>query len=211
MVLGKKETTVAYKCPHCGTLVMSLVGAFALSADMIKLKCPCGESELTALYTKDRKIRLTVPCIACPTPHSHTVTSQVFFGDELFRIPCALSGIDICYCGKQDDVIAASEATDEMLKKLLGDTALETLAGSRGEEYMTDPQVREIVTFVVQDLLEAGEVHCDCVDGEPDLTIDIGDVTVTVTCRKCGAMAVLPADSLTAAEDFLGAESLYLK
>lgn len=211
MVLDKKETTVAYKCPHCGTLVMSLVGAFSLSADMIKLKCPCGQSELTALYTKDRKIRLTVPCIACPTPHSYTVTSQVFFGDELFRIPCALSGIDICYCGKQNEVTAAAEKTDKMLCDLLGDAALEALAGARGEEYMTDPQIREIVTFVVQDLCEAGEVHCNCEDGKPDVMIDIGDVTVTVTCQKCGAMSVLPADSLTSAEDFLSAESLWLK
>lgn len=211
MVLGKKETTVAYKCPHCGTLVMSLVGAFALSADMIKLKCPCGQSELSALYTKDKKIRLTVPCIACPNPHSYTVTSQVFFGGELFRIPCALSGIDICYCGKQDEVVAAAEATDNMLRTILGDSALETLAGARGEEYMTDPQVREIVTYVVQDLCEAGGIHCNCEDGQPDVLIEIGDVTVTVTCQKCGAMAVLPADSLTSAEDFLGAESLELK
>ena len=210
MVLAKKETTVAYKCPHCGTLVMSLVGAFALSADMIKLKCPCGESELTAIYTKDKKIRLTVPCLACPNPHSYTVTSQVFFGGDLFRIPCALSGIDICYCGRQDDVVKAAEATDEMLRKLLGDTALETLAGARGDEYISDPQVREIVTYVIQDLCEAGEVHCNCEDGHPDVMIEIGDVSVTVTCKNCGAMAVIPADSLSRAEDFLGAVSLDL-
>jgi len=41
--------------------------------------------------------------------------------------------------------------------------------------------------------------------------IEIGDVTVTVTCKKCGAAAVLPAQSLTQAEDFLGAEELFLK
>lgn len=211
MVLAKKETTVAYKCPHCGTLVMSLVGAFALSADMIKLKCPCGGSELTAIYTKDKKVRLTVPCIACPTPHSYNVSSQVFFGGDLFRIPCALSGIDICYCGKQDEVTAAAEATENMLRTLLGDAAMETLAGARGEEYISDPQVREIVTYVVQDLCEDGGVHCNCEDGQPDVMIEVGDVTVTVTCKKCGAAAVLPAQSLTQAEDFLGAEELFLK
>lgn len=211
MVLAKKETTVAYKCPHCGTLVMSLVGAFALSADMIKLKCPCGESELTAIYTKDRKIRLTVPCIACPTPHSYTVTSQVFFSGELFRIPCALSGLDICYCGKKDDVTRAAEETEKLLRTLLGDAAMETLASARGEEFISDPQVREIVTYVVQDLCDAGDVHCNCEDGDPNVMIEIGDVTVTVTCKKCGAMAVLPAQSLTQADAFLGAEELWLK
>lgn len=210
MILAKKETTVAYRCPHCGALVMSLVGAFALSADMIKLKCPCGQSELSAIYTKDRKIRLSVPCMTCPSPHYYTVSPNVFFGGELFRIPCALSGVDICYCGKQEDVVAAAEETEALLKKLLGDAALETLAGARGEEYISDPQVREIVTYVVQDLCEDGAIHCACEDGRPDVMIEVGDVTVTVTCKKCGAMAVLPADSLSRAEDFLGAESLEL-
>ena len=40
--------------------------------------------------------------------------------------------------------------------------------------------------------------------------VEIGDVSVTVTCKKCGAMAVIPADSLSRAQDFLGAESLEL-
>lgn len=210
MVLAKKETTVAYKCPHCGALVMSLVGAFALSADMIKLKCPCGGSELSAIYTKDKKIRLSVPCITCPNPHSYTVTSQVFFGGDLFRIPCALSGLDICYCGKENEVRRAAEETEAELRAMLGDAAIESLAESRGEEFLTDPQVREIVTYVVQDLCADGGIHCKCEDGESDVVIDIGDVTVTVTCKKCGAMAVIPADSLSRAEDFLGAESLEL-
>lgn len=212
MVLGKNQTTVAYKCPHCGTLVMSLVGAFALSADMIKLKCPCGESELSAVYTKDRKIRLTVPCFACPNPHSYVVTPGVFFTDELFRIPCAVSGLDICYCGREDLVRAAADETDRILRELLGDVALESLAAARGEDeqYLSDPQVREIVTYVVQDLASDGGIHCGCEDGESDLLIEVGDVTVTVTCKRCGRMAVIPADSLTGAEDFLGAESLEL-
>ena len=41
MVLKEKHTTVAYRCPFCGSGVMSAVGLFGLSADMVKLKCPC--------------------------------------------------------------------------------------------------------------------------------------------------------------------------
>ena len=37
MVLQQKQTTVAYRCPECGSIVLSLVGVFALSADMIRL------------------------------------------------------------------------------------------------------------------------------------------------------------------------------
>ncbi len=210
MVLERKETTVAYRCPHCGALVTSMVGAFSLSADMLKLKCPCGESELQIVYTRDRKIRLTVPCFTCPNPHIYTVSSQVFFSGELFRIPCALSGLDICFAGKKNDVMAAVEQSDEELRELLGDAGIDELLRSRGEEFLSDPQVLEIITYVVQDLCEEGKVHCRCEEGCGDFLIEIGDVSVTVTCKKCGAMAVIPADSLSRAQDFLGAESLEL-
>ena len=99
MVLDKKETTVAYRCPSCGAGVMSLVGAFALSADMIRLKCSCGGSEMTIVYTKDRSIRLTVPCLFCTTPHHYTLGDKLFFGRELFAFGCPYTGLDICYIG----------------------------------------------------------------------------------------------------------------
>ena len=93
MVLDAKQTTVAYRCPHCGAGVMSVVGLFSLSADMVKLKCTCGESEMSVVYSKDGKIRLTVPCILCPKPHVFTLNSSVFFKNELFVLPCPLSDI----------------------------------------------------------------------------------------------------------------------
>ena len=86
MVLQQKQTTVAYRCPECGAIVLSLVGIFALTADMIRLKCPCGQSELEILYTKDKKVRLTVPCFACPTSHSYLISSSLFFEKELFTL-----------------------------------------------------------------------------------------------------------------------------
>ena len=49
MVISPKQTTIAYRCPVCGTGVISAVGMFSLSADMIKLKCTCGKSEQTAV------------------------------------------------------------------------------------------------------------------------------------------------------------------
>ena len=60
MVLDLKQTTVAYRCPHCGAGVMSAVGLFSLSADMVKLKCTCGKSEMTIVYSKDGKPYLSV-------------------------------------------------------------------------------------------------------------------------------------------------------
>ena len=72
MIINPKETTVAYRCPACGAGVMSAVGIFALSAEMIKLKCTCGKSELKIIYNRDGTVRLTVPCLLCAQPHTFT-------------------------------------------------------------------------------------------------------------------------------------------
>ena len=62
MLLNQKETTVSYRCPACGSWVTGIAGLFTLSADMLRLRCPCGcEEELTLVYTKDKKLRDTVP------------------------------------------------------------------------------------------------------------------------------------------------------
>lgn len=92
MVLNEKKTTVAYRCPECGAVVRSMFGAFSLGADMLRLKCPCGGSDMTLVYTKEKKIRLMVPCFICPQPHSFTVSAQMFFGRGAYRAFVPLFG-----------------------------------------------------------------------------------------------------------------------
>ena len=106
MVLDSKQTTLAYRCPHCGAGVMSAVSMFHLKGSMIRLKCDCGKSMMEATPTKDGKVRLTVPCIICPTPHRFTVSEGIFFGKELFALPCPYSDINICVMGETNHVKA---------------------------------------------------------------------------------------------------------
>lgn len=212
MVLNEKKTTVAYRCPQCGAIVRSMFGAFSLSADMLRLKCPCGTSDMTIVHTNDKKIRLTVPCFVCPTPHSFVVSSQMFFGRELFTLPCAYSGLDICFIGDEDSVVEATKESDRELEELLGDHTFEELTSRRSSPFMTDPQIREIVTYVLQDLTEEGKVYCRCPEGEAgEYEAEILDEEIIVRCKKCGSAAVVPANSFTAANDFLNADHLTLE
>lgn len=212
MVLNDKKTTVAYRCPECGAMVRSMFGAFSLSADMLRLKCPCGGSDMTIVHTNDKKIRLTVPCFVCPTPHSFVVSSQMFFGRELFTLPCAYSGLDVCFIGDEESVISATKESDRELEELLGDHTFEELTTQRSSPFMTDPQIREIVTYVLQDLTEEGKVYCRCPEGEiGEYEAEILDEEIIVRCKKCGAAAVVPANSFTAANDFLNADHLTLE
>ncbi len=210
MVLDQKQTTIAYRCPECGSAVMSMVGVFALTADMIRLKCPCGGSELEIVYTKDKKVRLNVPCFACPGPHSYMISSQMFFEKDLFALPCAYSGLDVCFVGKADRVQTAMDEAEKELMELLGDTEFSTFAENRGEAAeLSDPQILDIIHYVIKELEEENAISCACPDGG-DYEAELADDKLIVRCKQCGCKAEIPTNSLLAAQDFLNCDELEL-
>lgn len=211
MVLERKETTIVYRCPECGAAVFSMVGIFSLTADMIRMKCPCGKSELEIVYTKDKKIRLNVPCFLCPKPHSYMISSQMFFEKELFSFACSYSGVDICFIGKNDNVQNAMKESERELIEMLGDVDIDALKNSRNSNIeLSDPQVFDIVMYVVHELADEGRIKCKCED-DGDYEVEIYDDYLKIICRKCGASLDIKTNSLTAANDFLGTEELVLK
>ena len=215
MVLNSKQTTVAYRCPHCGAGVMSIVDPFALSADMVKLKCDCGKSEMAVVYSNDGKVRLTVPCIFCPTPHSFVINSSVFFGKELFVLPCPYSDINIAMTGEINNVKAELARTELELLDILEKSGIDSFEALRKEEekqLFTDPQIFDIIMFVINDLDAEGKIYCKCEhEGEGDFEVEVLDDGIKVSCKKCGASRVIPTDGLLAANAFLNADCLYLE
>ena len=194
---------------------MSLVGLFALSADMVKLKCTCGKSEMSVVYSKDGKVRLTVPCILCPKPHNFTINSSVFFKNELFVLPCPLSDINICMMGEQNQVKAELARTELELLDLLEEHGLESFDAFHGEQTLTDPQVLDIILYVINDLDAEGKIFCKCgehkEDEEPSYDVEMLPEGLKVTCTKCKAKKIIPANSLIDAHAFLNTDSLTLE
>ena len=223
MILNEKRTTVAYRCPHCGTGVMSAVGLFNLSADMIKLKCTCGKSELTLVYNRDKTVRLSVPCLFCSTPHTFTVNNDLFFDDELFAVACPYTDVNVCFTGEVNRVKAELARTELELLDLLEENGIHDFSALHGdEEDLSDPQVRDVVLFVINDLDEEGKIFCRCEPEKPRPEDDLtpkesrydADVTadgVRVTCRCCGATRLIPTDSMLGAHAFLTCDALYLE
>lgn len=219
MKLPIKETTLAYRCPHCGATVLSIVGIFALSGDMLKLKCSCGKSETVVTYTSDRKLRLSVPCIACPKPHHYTLGQNTFFAREegVFRLPCPYTSIDVCFIGKQDAVSAAVEASNAELLKLLQDSGMEDVSKMRGEEdedelRSENPLLDDVVQYTLRALEDEGAIHCHCEEknerGSYFYRIHHG--RVSIECEKCGAIALFPMAGVNSADDFLQLDEINL-
>ena len=209
MIIDQKKTTLAYRCPACGSVPTSMVGAFSLSGDLFKLKCSCGHSHMVVEKLRDGKLRLTVPCVACPTPHAYTVSRDVFFNSEVFLIPCSLCGVDLCFIGKESAVANAISQSNEEILRALGDNSLDSLKNDKKHE-LSDPQVVEIVTYVVHELNDEGKIYCGCAEGEGEYDCNVYSDFVTVKCKKCHKSATIPADSTIAAHDFLNADKLTL-
>ena len=153
MVLNEKRTTVAYRCPDCGGGILSAVGLFNLSADMVKLKCTCGKSELKIIYNRDGTVRLTVPCLICSQPHTFTVNASLFFTDELFVLPCPYSDINIAFMGEMNQVKAELARTELELLDMLEENGITDFSALHGDEKdLPDPQILDIILFVIDDL-----------------------------------------------------------
>lgn len=214
MVLEPKHTTVAYRCPHCGAGVMSAVGAFSLTADMVKLKCDCQKSEMTMVWREDGNVRMTVPCIVCAKPHHFTVSASVFYGKELFVLPCPYSNVNLAFTGEMNAVkaeLARSELELLDLMEKSGMTSFDTYR--EDEQTLPDPQILDIVMFVINDLDAEGKIFCKCdpTDNGREYDAEILDDGVRVSCRKCGASRTIPTDSRLSAHAFLNADALHLE
>lgn len=212
MILQPKDTTIAYRCPECGTTVMSVVGALALSGDIIKLKCDCGGSELIFENTDDGKIRLTVPCVFCPSPHRYLVSRRLLTTRELFTFPCAYSGIDILFIGSKGAVLQAIEESDKELEELIDETEMAGIHdGNEGDNLYGDEHIRDLIVFTLGDLAEEGNIFCGCTDGG-DFLVEQMRETVRISCKKCGRKKEIScAGSSLDAEALFDCDKLYLE
>ncbi|MBE6577711.1 MAG: hypothetical protein E7653_06190 [Ruminococcaceae bacterium] len=217
MVIENKQTTVAYRCPSCGSGVMSVVDVFRLSADMLKLKCDCGNSEMVLVRSKEAgegpaKIRFTVPCMLCPNPHSYTVSSNLLFNKDLFVLPCPYADINIAMMGDIDRVKAELSRTELELIDMLEKSGIDSFDALHSDAFLTDPQVLEIVTYMIKELDAEGKIYCRCPEGvEGDYEVELTKEGLKISCKGCGASKIISTASLIEAHEFLNADSLTLE
>jgi hypothetical protein len=220
MILSEKETLLAYRCPKCGAGVLSMMGIFALSGDMLKLKCSCGESELSIQRQPDGKIRLSVPCIVCAKPHVYLLGQNSFVrraGGDVFRLSCPYTGLDLCFVGEEDAVQDAIQEADNALLALMRDAGLDDIEElHQGDEMLEareqDPQVADIIRYAIRELDDEGKITCNCQNNAiADYQFRLSDGELTVWCEECGASVSMVMAGVTMAEDFLQRDSLELK
>lgn len=223
MILKSKETTVAYRCPVCGKSILSIVGIFTLTGDLIKLKCDCGHSEMTLTYTSDKRVRLTVPCVLCPNSHNYTISDSAFFERDIFTLSCPYSGLEVCFLGTPEKVKEAIRKSDEALIAMLREAGfddydmfrggLDSLSDGDADEddlALDVSQIEDILRFMLCELKEDGDIHCGCPDGEGEYDFEITSKGVRVFCKKCEQYREVPLNGTVAANNFLHIDKLIL-
>ena len=116
-MIKDKNATIGYHCPQCGISILNTVSLFSFSTpgNLIKLKCPCGASELAVNITREKKFRLTIPCIVCPNSHSYMISPHIFFDRDIFAFSCKFTALDICFTGKSALVMDAMKKNEQEL------------------------------------------------------------------------------------------------
>lgn len=215
MVIGEKKTYIAYRCPQCGGGVMGVCGDVLLAGGrMLKLKCPCGQSDMTAEETKDGKLRLTVPCLLCASDHRYLISKGVFYSRDLFRLNCAYSGLDVAFAGEEKKVSDALTENERELKQLFTEAGISSLSAVRREQeeedaVLPDAQVLDIVRFLVRELEADGMIDCPCHDGEYE--IEFTARGVRVFCLHCNGEHFFPVSSVESAQALLSCDKLILR
>ena len=207
-----KKNHIAYRCPECGTVVLGMVGS--LSAAMLRIKCPCTESALQVNLGEDKKVRFSVPCVFCKQNHSYVVSEGIVFGRDRFSLACPYSRMDILFLGEEDKVAEDVKRAEDELVRLLKNLEAEDLSDIQpiplnDEEILPDPEVYDIVRFLVRELEADGKVDCPCHSGSYEFRFT--DIGVEVYCESCGASYAFPAESVAVAREYLDVKELHLK
>lgn len=195
-MITQNSVTVACRCPYCGAVIEDEITMFSLSAGQIDIKCTeCTKSFISISLSSDGKVRLCVPCIACPHPHPYTLSAEIFFGKTLFLLPCSYSGLDICFIG-----------TRELVQKALRESEVELSALSNQEQAedkdaptmfpILNYDVTQEILYVVEDLHIAKCIKCNCEkEDDQELSVTIGYDSVNLKCNTCGAVCSIDSKS----------------
>ena len=191
--MNLQTTAIAFICPSCGRSVTEDINIFSLSGGH-NVSCRCGE-HIHIKVTDDRKVVLSVPCLACPDPHTIRLGSASFFTRELFTVQCPYTALDICYIGQREKVEKALEEN----KKFLEETYAAEQEGEIEDDVLKEmydrydnPMVMNDVLLILRDFLADGAVECDCNQADK-LRIDIARDHVVLACNNCGKSKTIRA------------------
>ena len=208
-----KETQIAYRCPECGDSVFGLMGSFAFSYGMLRLKCKCQGSYADITPLPESKLKFGIPCPLCKQNHTYTLASSIIENRESFSFECPYSNMSIAYVGNPDKINTLMEENEKQLSNLLSDLDLTTLSDIQPEEMsdaeiLPDASIYDALRLVLSELEYDKKADCPCHRGHYDVRYT--ETGLQAYCEDCGATYDFDCRSALATEDILNLDEIKL-
>lgn len=213
MIASPGQTHIAYICPECGQAIYGFIGKFALSANMLRIKCSCGHSAMEITLNSDNKVRISAPCVFCKQNHNFVVSQSLFFSRDLFLLNCPYSNMDICFIGEKDktdkELLRVSGEIENLINMLEAESIKDIQPEDLEEdEVLPDPTLYDAIRFLIRELEVDGNIDCPCHKGEYELRfVKEG---IEVFCSDCNATYLFNLTSPSASEDYIKLSSILL-
>ncbi|MBR5309445.1 MAG: hypothetical protein IKU43_11795 [Clostridia bacterium] len=185
----QNRITVAARCCECCAEIETEISVFNLSGGKIRAVCPnCGKSALEITLSQDGKVRLSVPCVACPHPHPFTLSAETMFTKELFILQCSFTRLDICFMGQKNKVKEAMIKNGKELRTMM---ALgEEDDASADEEILSAEmyeRIKVVLTFI-EECANNGNITCKCRNNKtaPGIEVQLENDAAVLVCKECG-------------------------
>ena len=206
----ERKTRIAYRCAYCGSVISADISPDMLTHSFTLPCTECRKSKLEMTVTSDDKVKLIVPCLMCPHPHPYVVSKDIFFGRDIFMLPCSFTGLDICFIGDEDfveDEIDRSGAEIKQMTEAEDEKDVEAKKNAAG--LVADTSVMREVLFAIGKLDEEKNIRCVCGSHAVKVLLDYDKATIV--CKVCGKKKDIPARTRFDANDAIDLEEIAIE
>ena len=205
-----KDIFFGFRCPHCAE---ATVLRYQPTEDVFSAAGDCGHCAVIAERFGD-KLKLTVPCVTCSTPHRYTVGEAMLRREGGLSLPCAYSGVDCFFAGSREEVEEAMTRSDEEIRRVLsleekvrGDDTVEKTLGldtkegavidstGAAEVAFYNPEIAAEMLFLIKDMACDGKIRCSC--GNTDVTIRVATEEIRFLCPACQRFRIFYSRSVS--------------
>lgn len=180
------STTVAYKCPSCGTFQFTCVSLFELFFNREHgFACRCNGSLLVAAKDTSSSYKFTIPCISCGTDHMYLVSRKELMTHDIMVFNCPETGMQQFFIGNDRDVREKIDNIEREFDELIN------MFGY--DNYFKNTQVMFDSLNILHDIAEKGNLFCEC--GNKDIELLLLSDKIYLRCKKCPGSKIIYAAS----------------
>ncbi|MGE4282134.1 MAG: hypothetical protein AB7G87_00275 [Clostridia bacterium] len=177
-------STIAYKCPVCGSIEFHNISLFDFSGKKEHtIECNCKRSFVKISIKKDGLCTLSVPCIACNVIHTYTVKFKELWLKRIMHFKCAKNKLELCYFGNDSAVRQAVDSYEMRMDKLMEDIGY--------DDNFANSAVMLRTIDKIHDVAERQNLFCQC--GSQDIDLQILYDRVELMCNKCFTYEIIRA------------------